>query len=94
MELDRDQLQKDILAMYAREINELGEDGTREHVERGVALSQEHNLGSLLSNNGMLVFPHISVHDCGYQQAAAAHAARQQRRAAPVASSTELRSTR
>ncbi len=75
MELDRDQLQKDILAMYAREINELGEDGTQDHLERGIALSQEHKLGDLLANKGMLVFPHISVNDCGYQQAAVAHAA-------------------
>ncbi|MEM8857056.1 MAG: hypothetical protein AAGD96_01960, partial [Chloroflexota bacterium] len=75
MELKRDQLQKDILAMYAREINELGEKGTQEHLERGTALAQEHRLASVLSNRGMLVFPHISVHDCGYQQAACAAAA-------------------
>jgi hypothetical protein len=75
MELDRDQLQKDILAMYAREINELGENGTQDHLERGAALNQKFNLGSLLSERGMLVFPHISVQDCGYQQAACVAAA-------------------
>lgn len=75
MELDRDQLQKDILAMYAREIEELGESGTQDHLERGAALNEKHNLGSVLKERGMLVFPHISVHDCGYQQAACAAAA-------------------
>ncbi len=71
MELDRVQLQKDIHALYKREHDELGENGTLEHLERG----RQWNMAGTLSSGGVLVFPHAGVHDCGYQIAACVHAA-------------------
>lgn len=71
MELDRDQLQKDILAMYTREHAELGEAGTLDHLERG----RQWDLSGTLRAGGVLVFPHAGVKDCGYQIAACVHAA-------------------
>ena len=70
MELDRDQLQKDIHALYAREHAELGEQGTLEHLERG----RQWDLSGALSAGGVLVFPHAGVKDCGYQIAACVQA--------------------
>jgi hypothetical protein len=70
-ELDRVQLQKDILALYAREHAELGESGTKDHLERG----RHWDLSGTLKNGGVLVFPHAGVADCGYQIAACVHAA-------------------
>lgn len=75
MELDREQLRKDIHALYAREHAELGEEGTIEHLERGAAISKQYNLDAALANGGILVFPHAGVKDCGYQIAACVHAA-------------------
>jgi hypothetical protein len=69
-ELDRDQLQKDIQALYAREHAELGDEGTLEHLKRG----KQWDLSGTLSAGGILVFPHAGVKDCGYQIAAAVHA--------------------
>lgn len=69
-ELDRPQLQQDILAMYAREHAELGEAGTLAHLEKG----KQWNLSGVLNAGGVLVFPHVSVNDCGYQTAACVHA--------------------
>jgi hypothetical protein len=69
-ELERDQLQKDILALYTREHVELGEEGTLEHLERG----KQWDLSATLSAGGVLVFPHVGVKDCGYHVAAAVHA--------------------
>ena len=66
-ELDRDQLQKDIIAMYTREHEELGDAGTLEHLERG----RQWDLSGTLASGGVLVFPHAGVKDCGYQIAAA-----------------------
>lgn len=71
MELKRDELQKQIHELYAREHKELGDDGTMEHLERG----KEWDLSGTLSDGGVLVFPHIGVQDCGYQIAACVHAA-------------------
>lgn len=71
MELDRDQLQKDIYALYIREHEELGEAGTLEHLERG----RQWNFADTLKSGGVLVFPHAGVKDCGYQIAACVHAA-------------------
>ncbi|RMF81175.1 MAG: hypothetical protein D6737_05780 [Chloroflexi bacterium] len=71
MELDRDQLQKQIHELYAREHAELGEHGTLEHLERG----REWDLSGTLSAGGVAVFPHAGVQDCGYQIAACVHAA-------------------
>lgn len=68
---DREQLQKDIWALYAREHAELGDAGTLEHLERG----KQWDLSGTLSAGGVLVFPHAGVKDCGYQIAACVHAA-------------------
>ena len=65
MELDRDQLQKDIHALYAREHAELGESGTLEHLKR----AEQFKLADTLNAGGVLVFPHAGVQDCGYQVA-------------------------
>ena len=70
-DLDRDQLQKDIHALYAREHAALGKTGTLEHLERG----EQFDLAPVLSAGGVLVFPHAGVGDCGYQVAACVHAA-------------------
>lgn len=75
MELERDQLQKDILALYAREHEEMGEAGTLERLERGAELSKQWNLPQTLADGGVLVFPHAGVLDCGHQIAACVHAA-------------------
>ncbi len=69
-ELDRDQLQNDILAMYEREHQELGEAGTLELLEQG----REYDLSGTLSAGGVIVFPHTGVADCGHQIATAVHA--------------------
>jgi len=71
MTIERDELQRDILALYARQHEELGDAGTLEHLERG----QQWDLSSTLSAGGVLVFPHATVQDCGYQIAACVHAA-------------------
>jgi hypothetical protein len=70
MDLDRDQLQRDILALYAREHAELGEAGTLQHLEKG----RQWDLSGTLRAGGVLVFPHAGVQDCGYQIAACVHA--------------------
>jgi hypothetical protein len=70
-----DQLQRDILALYAREHQALGEEGTVQHLERGLELSQRFSLPQTLQGGGVLVFPHAGVADCGYQIAACVHAA-------------------
>ena len=74
-ELDRDQLQKDIIALYEREHASLGEAGTAAALDRGLELAQRHDLAHTLSEGGVLVFPHAGVQDCGYQIAACVHAA-------------------
>ncbi|MCA9980322.1 MAG: hypothetical protein KDD89_05805 [Anaerolineales bacterium] len=74
-DLDRDQLQKDIHALYNREHAKLGPDGTAYHLARGYELSYRWNLPDTLSAGGVLVFPHAGVQDCGYQIAACVHAA-------------------
>ncbi len=70
MEIDRPQLQKEILELYDREHFELGESGTFELLERG----REWDLSGTLSAGGVVVFPHAGVKDCGHQIAAAVHA--------------------
>ncbi len=69
-DLDRDQLQTDILAMYQREHEALGEAGTLELLERG----REFDLSGQLAAGGVLVFPHTGVADCGHQIASVVHA--------------------
>jgi hypothetical protein len=70
MELDRDQLQNDILALYHREHDDLGEKGTFALLEKG----RELDLSETLSDGGVIVFPHSGVADCGHQVASAVHA--------------------
>ncbi len=70
MELDRDQLQKNIHALYAREHHALGEKGALDLLERARAW----DLSSTLARGGVAVFPHAGVADCGHQVAAAVHA--------------------
>lgn len=73
--MERDQIQKDILALYAREHEEMGEAGTLERLERGAEMSEQFNLPQTLADGGVLVFPHAGVLDCGHQIAACVHAA-------------------
>src|SRR5215470_9852962 len=71
MELERDQLQKELMAQYEREHAELGEIGTLAHLEK----AREWDLSGTLRDGGVLVFPHAGVQDCGYQIAACVRAA-------------------
>jgi len=75
VELERDQLQKDIIELYTREHKELGNFGTAYHLGRGYELAKQFDLAKTLQNKGVLVFPHAGVQDCGYQIAACVHAA-------------------
>ncbi|KAA3644948.1 MAG: hypothetical protein DWQ07_16230 [Chloroflexi bacterium] len=70
MELDRDQLQKDIHALYKREHDELGEEGTYRLLDE----AKQWDLSGTLANGGVVVFPHAGVAECGQQIAAAVHA--------------------
>ena len=70
MKLDRGQLQKDIHALYRREHEELGPDGTLAMLERAA----DFPLADTLNAGGVLVFPHAGVKDCGYQIAACVRA--------------------
>jgi len=70
MDLDRDQLQNDILDLYRKEHDELGVTGTLELLERG----RQWDLSGTLAAGGVIVFPHVGVADCGHQIAAAVHA--------------------
>lgn len=70
MDLDRDQLQKDIHALYAREHAALGETGTLRLLDEG----KQWDLSDTLKTGGVLVFPHAGVADCGQQIAAVVHA--------------------
>lgn len=70
MDLDLDQLRKDIHALYAREHAELGEAGTLRLLES----ARQWDLSKTLAAGGVVVFPHAGVADCGHQIAAAVHA--------------------
>jgi hypothetical protein len=70
MDLDRDQLQSDILDLYSKEHDELGEKGTLDLLEKG----KQWDLSGTLDAGGVIVFPHAGVADCGYQIASAVHA--------------------
>lgn len=70
MELDRDQLQKDIHELYNREHAALGEDGTFRLLDK----ARQWDLSGTLSSGGVLAFPHAGVADCGHQIAACVHA--------------------
>ena len=68
--MERDELQKKILADYAAAHDALGENGTLALLERG----RQWQLGATLAAGGVIVFPHAGVADCGHQIAAAVHA--------------------
>lgn len=70
MELDRDQLQNDILELYRKEHDALGTNRTLELLEKG----RQWDLSGTLAAGGVIVFPHAAVADCGHQIAAAVHA--------------------
>ena len=70
MELDLDQLQKEIIELYRREHEALGEDGTYRLLEQ----ARQWDLAPTLRAGGVIVFPHAGVADCGHQIAAAVHA--------------------
>ena len=74
-DLDRDQLQKDIHELYAREHAELGDAGTQRLLDWGADMSRRWGLAETLRDGGVLVFPHAGVADCGQQIAACVHAA-------------------
>jgi hypothetical protein len=67
--LDRQKLKEQIHALYRREHDEMGEQGTLERLERG----REWDLAPTLASGGVVVFPHAGVLDCGHQVAAAVH---------------------
>src|SRR3990172_12009237 len=70
MELDRDKLQNEILALYQKEHADLGEKGTLDLLEKG----RQWDLSATLIAGGVIVFPHAGVADCGHQVAASVHA--------------------
>ena len=70
MELDRDKLQNEILALYQKEHADLGEKGTLDLLEKG----RQWDLSATLNAGGVIVFPHAGVADCGHQVAASVHA--------------------
>lgn len=71
MKLDRKNLRKQIHALYAREHEALGEDGTMALLER----AKQWDLSETVAAGGVVVFPHAGVAECGHQIAAAVHAA-------------------
>ncbi len=75
MTLDRKKLQDGINLLYRNEHDALGEEITTEILEKGKDISNKYNLTKALQDGGMLVFPHTSVNDCGYQVAACVNAA-------------------
>lgn len=70
MDLELDQLQKDIHVLYEREHISLGEYGTLEMLDK----ARQWDLSGTLEAGGVLVFPHAGVADCGYQIAAVVNA--------------------
>ena len=70
MKLERQQLQEEIHALYRREHETMGEQGTLERLEQ----ARRWDLAPTLRGGGVLVFPHAGVLDCGHQIAAVVHA--------------------
>jgi len=68
--LDRQRLQREIHALYAREHAELGEAGALRMLDQ----ARRWDLSGTLAAGGVVVFPHAGVADCGHQVAAAVHA--------------------
>jgi hypothetical protein len=69
MVIDRNQLRNDIIALYDREHEELGEEGTYRMLDQ----ARQWDFSGTLNNGGVLVFPHAGVNDCGAQIAACVH---------------------
>jgi len=70
VDLELDQLQRDIISLYNHEHQALGDHGTYEILDKG----RQWVLCNTLNDGGVLVFPHAGVVDCGYQIAAVVHA--------------------
>jgi hypothetical protein len=70
MVADRNSVIEAIHALYRNEHEAMGEGGTLERLEK----ARRWNLAPALRAGGVLVFPHISVLDCGHQTAAVVHA--------------------
>ena len=70
MELDRLKLREEVNQLYRAEHDALGDEGTYRLLEEG----RQWNLAPLLQSGGVVVFPHVSVADCGHQVASAVHA--------------------
>ena len=70
MQLDRKQLRDEIHRLYRAEHEALGEAGTLDLLDKGRAW----DLSATLAEEGVVVFPHAGVADCGHQIAAAVHA--------------------
>jgi len=69
-ELDRTDLRTSINALYARELDSLG-DRTYEMLEE----ARRWDLSSTLAGGGVVTFAHVNVGDCGVHVAAAVNAA-------------------
>lgn len=70
MNVNRDELNRKIHALYRAEHAALGQGGTLELLERG----RQWDLAKALADGGVVVFPHAGVADCGHHVAAAVHA--------------------
>lgn len=70
MEMERDQLQQEIMALYTAEHAAMGERGTLERLEQ----AEQWKLAPTLAAGGVLVFPHAGVLECGHQIAAVVQA--------------------
>jgi len=66
----REEQRAKIYKQYKEEHAALGKEGTMRLLEEG----EQWNLAPVLDSGGVLVFPHISVADCGHQVAAVVHA--------------------
>lgn len=70
MDLNRDELQRQIQQIYRKEHEALGAAGTLALLER----AEQWDLSGTLAAGGVIVFPHAGVADCGHQIAAAVRA--------------------
>jgi hypothetical protein len=70
MAIDRQALRNEIHELYRREHEALGDRGLRDCFDR----AKMWDLTPVLRAGGVLVFPHISVLDCGHQTAAVVNA--------------------
>jgi len=70
MELDLNQLHREINDLYRLEHEKLGEAGTYRLLDQ----ARQWDLAPALGAGGVIVFPHAGVAECGHQVAAAVHA--------------------